>query len=162
MNDPSFVQRRAFVAESNRIENIHRGPTVDEIDAHEALWALDELSVDAVSEFVDEIAGAPLREKVGMNVRVGSHLPLAGGPAIYRSLAGILDAINGVDASPYAAHVAYETLHPYMDGNGRSGRAIWAWQMLRDGRDPFGLGFLHTFYYQALQEGRPASTQEER
>jgi hypothetical protein len=37
---------------------------------------------------------------------------------------------------------------------GRSGRALWAWQMVNTGIDPFGLGFLHTFYYQALDAGR--------
>jgi Fic family protein len=37
-----------------------------------------------------------------------------------------------------------------MDGNGRSGRAIWLWQMLRqEGGAP--LGFLHHFYYQTLE-----------
>jgi len=38
-----------------------------------------------------------------------------------------------------------------MDGNGRTGRAIWAWQMQRLGRDPFALPFLHRFYYQTLE-----------
>lgn len=42
------------------------------------------------------------------------------------------------------------------DGNGRSGRALWAWMMLCRGGS-YGrakvieLGFLHTFYYQTLE-----------
>jgi Fic family protein len=56
--------------------------------------------------------------------------------------------------SPYQQHHQYESLHPFTDGNGRSGRTIWAWHMMRVGRDPFALPFLHRFYYQALEAGR--------
>lgn len=41
-----------------------------------------------------------------------------------------------------------------MDGNGRSGRAIWAWMRLKENRDPFQLGFLHSFYYESLENYR--------
>ena len=40
--------------------------------------------------------------------------------------------------------------HPFTDGNGRSGRALWLWQM--NNHAPFG--FLHTFYYQTLENSR--------
>ncbi len=55
---------------------------------------------------------------------------------------------------PYISHVAYENLHPFTDGNGRSGRALWLWQMMhgtmRQVNMARDLGFLHTFYYQTL------------
>ena len=55
------------------------------------------------------------------------------------------------DATPYDIHRRYETLHPFMDGNGRSGRILWAWQMIHhDIRPGLSLGFLHAFYYQTL------------
>ncbi len=47
--------------------------------------------------------------------------------------------------------VRYELLHPFSVGNGRSGRTLWAWCMLRRGDDPFTLPFLHRFYYQTLE-----------
>lgn len=38
--------------------------------------------------------------------------------------------------------------------NGRSGRALWAWQMLRQGRSFERIGFLRSFYYQTLERSR--------
>jgi hypothetical protein len=55
--------------------------------------------------------------------------------------AGLIRRINVRDIGPYPAHIRYEKLHPFMDGNGRSGRAIWA--LMMRGRDPFSLPFLH-------------------
>lgn len=141
----------SFVAESNRIEGIHR-VTQYERDAHARLWAIREIAVPDMEDFVREVAAAPLRDRAGMNVRVGNHRPVVGGPEMRVVLRSILD--HAQVSSPFETHVEYETLHPFMDGNGRSGRALWAWQMQRLGRDPFALGFLHTFYYQALDAQR--------
>ena len=60
-------------------------------------------------------------------------------------------------ATPFGIHLRYETLHPFMDGNGRSGRILWAWQMLHHDIAPgIRLGFLHAFYYQTLAARPPA------
>jgi hypothetical protein len=146
----------AFVAESNRIEGIARPVTNGEREAHKRLWASEYLKVGEVEHFVADICGAPLRRSPAQNVRVGGHLPPRGGPQIERELQYVLDAINDALMTPYEVHVAYETLHPFMDGNGRSGRALWAWQMRRYAEDPFSLGFLHSFYYQSLSGARRA------
>lgn len=143
-----------FVRESNRIEGILREPSKVEIWAHEAVLTWPELTVERVDSFVLNVAAAKLRDRAGMNVWVGDHLPPRGGRHIRRELHELLLAINDGDVGPFEAHVRYETLHPFTDGNGRSGRAIWAWQMQRDGQDPFALGFLHWFYYQALSAVR--------
>lgn len=143
-----------FVFESNRIEGITREPTDAEIKAHSALLAKDELGRDDLREFVWRIAAARLRECSGMDVVVGSHRPPPGGPSIGVELHNLLVEINVGDLSPYEAHIRYETLHPFMDGNGRSGRAVWAWQMQRDGLDPFALPFLHRWYYDSLDVRR--------
>ncbi|KKK46704.1 hypothetical protein LCGC14_3162550, partial [marine sediment metagenome] len=76
-----------------------------------------------------------------------------GGPDIIPNLENIIWQANGDHGSPFEIHQSYEELHPFSDGNGRSGRMIWLWQMLRDGQD-VSLGFLHTHYYQSLEAGR--------
>lgn len=137
----------AFIRESNRIEGIHRDPTEREVDAFDAFMSLSRVTVRDLERLVDVIQpGAKLRRMLGCNVIVGNHVPPSGGPLVEEALTNLLrDIEQGLDA--WHAHVRYETLHPFTDGNGRSGRALWAWQM-----GPFKLqrGFLHSFYYQTL------------
>jgi hypothetical protein len=144
-----------FVRESNRIEGIKR-VTDAEIDAHEWFLKLDELHVGYLEQFVHLVAGAPLRNRVGLDVRVGDHIPPGGGPNIVHNLEAILYAANarrGSEVHAYHLHHQYETLHPFMDGNGRSGRALWLWLM--GGIKGAPLGFLHHWYYQSLRYGGP-------
>ncbi len=144
-----------FIAESNRIEGIIRYPgdpqVAAEFQAHNWFINLQEVTIPNLEEFVSIIqSGNVLRRSPHQNVRVGNHIAPQGGPSIEIRLSVILEdvEING----PYKTHLAYENLHPFTDGNGRSGRVLWLWQM--GGVVP--LGFLHSFYYQTLD------AQEER
>lgn len=144
-----------FIRDSNAIEGVHRDPIEREISAHETFLDLKEVTVPDLERFVDAVAGASLRTLPGMNVVVGPHRPPPGGPKIEAELSELLSSIVDLGlCTPWEIHVEYEGLHPFMDGNGRSGRVLWAWQMLREGRDPFVLPFLHTAYYQALEVSR--------
>jgi hypothetical protein len=141
-----------FVTESNRIEGIHRKPTVAELRAHCVFLAADYVTISDLEALVRTVApGKPLRDQPGMNVRVGNHVAPPGGPNVTAALHFVLDEANGF-VDPHAVHLRYETLHPFMDGNGRSGRALWLWQMLNqhDARHAIRMGFLHLFYYQTL------------
>lgn len=137
-----------FVAESNRIEGIDRLPAQAEFTATQAMLRYDRIGVGDLEWFVNAIQpGAVLRRTETLNVRVGNHIAPRGGPKIVAALSRILEALPATD--PWTTHVQYETLHPFTDGNGRSGRMLWAWQMIRR-QEGLPLGFLHQFYYQTL------------
>ena len=136
-----------FVRESNWIEGMT--DVLDyEIRAHEEFLALSRITIPDLEKFVAAVQPwARLRDKVGLDVRVGDHVPIPGGSYIPVYLKDILKDANSTTGDAYGCHLAYEDLHPFTDGNGRSGRVLWLWQM--GGKSP--LGFLHEFYYQALR-----------
>lgn len=136
----------AFLLESNHIERIE-GVRPEEITAAKVFLASGKLSIPAIEMYLSVAQpGAILRDRAGLDVVVGNHHPLQGSPHVKLLLSRLLKQINAGELNPFHAHVAYESLHPFTDGNGRSGRLIWLWQM---GSSP--LGFLHRFYYQTLR-----------
>jgi len=137
-----------FVLESNAIEGISRKPTGEEIQEYYRFMGLSKVTVTDLKTFVDVYApGSTLRIDTGNNVRVSNHLPPKGGPQILVRLQDILDSlIPGDSLSAWQTHHLYESLHPFNDGNGRSGRMLWRWQM----SEASDLSFLHHFYYQSL------------
>ena len=138
-----------FVNESNRIEGILRPAGADEITAHGAFLALIKPTIADLQALVNVLQpGAVLRDRAGLDVRVGSYYPPRGSPDIKKKLGHLLLTIG--EHTPYSAHQVYEHLHPFTDGNGRSGRALWLWMM--KGHAP--LGFLHSWYYASLRENR--------
>lgn len=148
-----FGKLYGFVEESNRIAAIHRRPAQYELEAHVALLGMPRVTVSVLEQFVYEIAAAPLRCRQGQDVRVGARIPPAGGPQVKLELWALLTAMSDGE-DPYSLHCRYEALRPFMDGNGRSGRALWAWAMVKNGLDPFEAPFLQRFYYQALDAWR--------
>lgn len=143
-----------FIDESNSIEGIRRSATTLEIAALQEFLMKEKITVTALKNFVSVYQpGAKLRDREGLDVYVGDHHPLAGNPNMKDHVERILDDVEK-EEHPYLVHVAYETLHPFTDGNGRSGRALWAWQMTRQNH-AYGVGlrrgFLHEWYYQSLQ-----------
>ncbi len=145
-----------FVDESNRIEGLHFDleSLHEQVPFYRDFLNLAVVRVGDLVNFVRDIQpDAKMRSEAGMDVMVGSHRPWPGGPYIEKFLQEILDRANkGTD--PYEIHCDYEDLHPFMDGNGRSGRMLWLWQMVNQQNYSLERGFLHQFYYQTLGNWR--------
>lgn len=143
--DPATL--RSFVEESNFIEGYTHRVKADELRAHRQLLC-DGVSVVNLCKFVALVApGHSLRNRPGMNVRVGSHVAPAGGPLVEQTLKDLL--LQHWAGDPFDVHRRYLNLHPFSDGNGRSARAVWLYMMLKLGR-PVVRGFMHEWYYQSL------------
>ncbi len=134
-----------FLSESLSIEGIYRVPTDVEIKA--TIDFLNEpLTADTVITLQATYAPKkPLRDKYGMGLRIGDYIAPKGCP----DMRAMLDTVLQI-TDPWECHIAFESLHPFMDGNGRTGRTVWAWKMYELRQDPFSLPFLHRFYYQTL------------
>lgn len=152
----NYDQMYSFVKESNKIESIRRDPFSRELTATKAFVGLSAIrALDVVKLVSAYEPTAALRLSPGLDVRIGNYHPPSGGPAIGQTLEDLLALIVAERISPFEAHKEYENLHPFTDGNGRSGRAIWLWQMLHEGKTKLlSLGFLHAWYYQSLDPRR--------
>lgn len=69
-------------------------------------------------------------------VRVGSRLcpaPIAVRPMLEKWCEKVNTLKNPTEEEIWQTHLAYESIHPFIDGNGRSGRLLWLWLRYKHG-----------------------------
>jgi hypothetical protein len=117
-----------FVRISNRMAGIDREPTSSEISAHRGLLAANALRVENLEMFVHHVAeGARVRDDRSPDEEAPSAAE------IKADLATIVLAAQKRATSPQRLHRIYTMLSPFTDGNGRCGRALLMWQIMRAG-----------------------------
>ena len=107
-----------------------------------------------ISNIRDEIAGR-FRED-GEWVRVGSHI--AADPAQVRGM--LIEMLASYRASKVDTaiariakfHLTFEHIHPFVDGNGRIGRVLNNYLLIREGHVPINIKFIdRSLYYDAFE-----------
>ncbi|MDP2655131.1 MAG: Fic family protein [bacterium] len=103
----------------------------------------------------DDIAGRFRKE--GEWVRVGAHIG-ADPKDVEQLLTDILAAYHGAKDGHIVAriarlHLAFESIHPFCDGNGRIGRVLNNYELIREGYVPINIAFVNRArYYDAFKE----------
>jgi len=117
-----------FVRASNRLAGIDREPTASEISAHRGLLAANRLRVENLEQFVRHVAGgARLRDTNSSRARKGALADIN----LRADLETIVEAASTRAVSPARLYRIYRLLRPFTDGNGRCGRALLMWQVMR-------------------------------
>lgn len=138
-----------FAKESNRIEGITNSEANERMfNKLEAFLKIEYLQLSDIFEFNEY---GVFRDKLGMDVRVGDYYPPKGRKNLIEEVRLLLDFINEKKYDAIQAHHIFESIHLFTDGNGRVGRAIWLWQMVRQHNYDLSRGFLWEWYYQSLR-----------
>lgn len=138
-NIPSSKKIKEFLRESNHIEGVYDDFAVDDaFKAWKYLVKRDDLTLPLIlkihkilmKRLWPEIAGNLRME----NVYVGSHVCPP-----WELVRGLISewiekyGKANTEEEILEAHIEFERRHPFLDGNGRTGRLIMLWQLVKAG-----------------------------
>jgi len=151
---------REFIKESNAIEDVWTDEAIDESleawgyisEEVETLGLMDILIIHKVimKNLDPEIAGK-FRSELGIDVQVGGR-PCPRYYEVGNKLSCWITSVNSKKIPIWdedmieEMHIQFENIHPFADGNGRSGRLIYAWM-----REKMGLP-IHIIYEKDKQD----------
>lgn len=149
-----------FISERELFEakNLARVVTYIHSKAHQTELSLDMILLlhkMLISNIRDEIAGRFRQD--GEWVRVGNHI--GADPAHVRGmLQEMVAAYKSSGHKPIIEriaqfHLTFEYIHPFVDGNGRIGRVLNNYLLIRESHVPINIKFIdRSEYYDAFQE----------
>ncbi len=130
-----------FLRESNAIESVYDDDSLQKAKkAWDYIIAEEQLSIDAILKMHEILMdgklppdqlGAFRRHGVIVGGRLGAKWPLI--PELMHNW--VLYANQPGGDPEEMMHVRYEKIHPFADGNGRTGRILMNWQRLKRGKD---------------------------
>lgn len=154
INLDRFISERELFEAKNLarvVEYIHKAAISHELDIDRMLL----LHKMLISNIRDDIAGR--FRNLTEWVRVGSHI--AADPANVREMLQEALVNYKVSAREHIVkriarfHLKFEHIHPFVDGNGRIGRVLNNYLLLREGHVPINIKFMdRSVYYDAFEE----------
>lgn len=153
----------AFIRESNAIEGIYDEAEIKQsLHAWEFLIEQEEISHGVICKVqkmitINQTNLQPhmrgyYRTMSKTNVSVGGrHAPDFS--LVDSLMQGWLDDLAKM--TPLVAHVRFESIHPFVDGNGRTGRMIYWYHCIKTGQHPFFYeGKKRDIYYRLFDQER--------